>query len=250
MNWEEIRKWRKEQRASLIARREAATPSERKGWNERITAHLIDGFAVPQESVIGFCWPYRAEFDARFAIRQWRDRGAIAALPEVVANKAPLQFRMWWPGAPMRSGVYDIPVPDGTDVLLPDFAIVPMNGFDERGYRLGYGGGFFDRTLAACERRVLAVGVSYETLRLPTIYPQPHDIPMDFVVTEQGIYAAGGEPLASVTNTESRARSARLLAARRLPREAYRTGGYSSPACYAFEFPGYFGEDEEGGRSS
>ena len=87
------------------------------------------------------------------------------------------------------------PVPDGTEVLAPDFAIVPMNGCDDRGYRLGYGGGYFDRTLAACERRVIAIGVAYEILRVPTIYPQAHDIPMDFIVTERGMHAAGGEPL-------------------------------------------------------
>src|SRR5919202_3542481 len=120
---------------------------------------------VPQEAVIGFCWPYKGEFDARFAVRRWREQGACAALPEVVEKKGPLRFSKWWPGAPMRPGVYDIPVPDGTEVLAPDVAIVPMNAFDERGYRLGYGGGFFDRTLAACERRVIAIGVSYEILR-------------------------------------------------------------------------------------
>ena len=70
-----------------------------------------------------------------------------------------------------------------------------MNGFDESGYRLGYGGGYFDRTLAALDRRVLAIGVSFEMLRLPTIFPQSHDIPMDFVVTEGCIYRAGGDRL-------------------------------------------------------
>jgi 5,10-methenyltetrahydrofolate synthetase len=244
MNWEEIRTWRKAQRAALVSRRETVPGAERREWNERITAHLIEGFEIPGEAVVGFCWPYRGEFDPRFAVRRWRDQGAIAALPEVVANKAPLQFRVWWPGAPMRAGVYDIPVPDGTDIVFPDMAIVPMNGFDECGYRLGYGGGFFDRTLAALERRVVAVGVSFETLRLPTIFPQPHDIPMDFVVTEQGIYGAGGRPLELIAPAECRARAARLFAARRLPRGAY-TDGYSSPACYASEFPGYFGEDPE-----
>ena len=83
--------------------------------------------------------------------------------------------------------MYDIPVPEGTEVVLPDAAVVPMNGFDEHGYRLGYGGGYFDRTLAVLERRVLAVGVSYEALRLSTIHPQPHDIPMNLIVTERRV---------------------------------------------------------------
>jgi hypothetical protein len=143
----------------------------------------------------------------------------------------------------MRPGVYDIPVPDGTEVLAPDFAIVPMNGCDDRGYRLGYGGGYFDRTLAACERRVIAIGVAYEILRVPTIYPQAHDIPMDFIVTERGVHAAGGEALTAVEPAESRQRAARLMMARRLPRDAYGSDSYSSPVCYAGEFPGYFGEE-------
>jgi 5-formyltetrahydrofolate cyclo-ligase len=241
-SWPEVREWRKAQRGALVARREGMAAATRHAWNEALTRHLLEGFDVPADSVVGYCWPYKAEFDARFAIRAWRDRGAIAALPEVVEKRAPLQFRKWWPGAPMRPGVYDIPVPDGTEIVAPDMAIVPMNGYDDRGYRLGYGGGFFDRTLAALGRRVVAVGVSYEALHLATIYPQPHDLPMDFVVTESGIYSAGGESLARITPVEARQGFEALLSARGLPRAAYAAKGYSSPACYAAEFPEYFGE--------
>jgi 5-formyltetrahydrofolate cyclo-ligase len=239
-SWPEIRQWRKTQRAELVARREATPEATRHGWNDAITRHLLAGFDVPPEAIVGYCWPYRDEFDARHAVRRWRDRGATAALPEVVESKAPLQFRKWWPGAPMRAGVYDIPVPDGTEIVVPDVAIVPMNGYDLRGYRLGYGGGFFDRTLAALGRRVVAVGVSYDLLRLPTIYPQAHDLPMDFVVTESGIHAGGGEALALIDAGECRQRFEDLLAARGLPRAAFASKGYSSPACYAAEFPEYF----------
>lgn len=242
--WDEIKTWRKARRAELVSRRAATPEAERKAWNERITEHLIAGFGIPEDTVVGYCWPYQGEFDARHAVRRWREQGAEAALPEVVAPRTPLQFRKWWPAAPMRPGVYDIPVPDGTEIVVPDLAIVPMNAFDERGFRLGYGGAFFDRTLAAHEGRMLAIGVSYEILRLATIYPQPHDIAMDFVVTEAGIYAGGGEPLTWVDYAASRERTDRLLQARRLPRAAYAAAGYSSPACYAAEFPGYFGDKD------
>jgi 5,10-methenyltetrahydrofolate synthetase len=237
MNWEEIKVWRKKKRELLVARREAIPAGERKLLNERITSHLLDSLDVPHEAVVAFCWPYRAEFDARFAGRRWRDGGAITALPEVVGKGMPLQFRLWSPGVLMRAGVYDIPVPDGTEIVVPDMAVVPMNGFDARGYRLGYGGGFFDRTLAAAEPRPVAIGVSYEALRLETIFPQPHDVPMDFVVTESGVYAAGGHALELLSAAEARARSAQLFTAR-----APNKHGYSSPACYAAEFPGYFGD--------
>lgn len=222
---EDIKAWRAARRAELVAQRLAVPEAERLAWGKRITSHLIAGFDMPGDSVVGYCWPYQGEFDARFAIRVWRRSGVQAALPEVVAPRTPLQFRKWWPGAPLRPGVYDIPVPDGTDIVIPDIAIVPMNGFDERGFRLGYGGGFFDRTLAACEQRMLAIGVSYEMLRVPTIHPQPHDIPMDFVVTEAGICAAAGATLTLLDKAASRALAQRLLQARRLPRATYPAAG-------------------------
>ena len=217
-DWNDIKAWRKARRAELIARRVAFGADERQRCNERISALLEQVVPVAPGTVIGFCWPFKGEIDARFAVRHWREQGAVAALPEVVEKSGPLQFREWWPGAPMRPGVYDIPVPDSTRVLVPDVAIVPMNGFDAQGYRLGYGGGYFDRTLAALERRVLAVGVSYEALRLPTIHPQLHDIPMDFIVTESGAYRAGGGTLAPLDAAQCAVHAKSLLESRGLPR--------------------------------
>ena len=249
-DWNEIKAWRKAQRAELIARREAVSPETRHAWNERMTALLESGFPDLAGRVIAICWPYKGEFDARYAARHWREHGATTALPEVVAKATPLRFRKWWPGAPTRRGVYDIPVPDGTEVVVPQAAVVPMNGFDESGYRLGYGGAFFDRTLAALNPRPLAIGVTFELARLPTIYPQPHDIPMDFVITETGIYRAGGRPLVTLEPAACAAESRALLRtreARNAPGADLRTSagaGYSSPACYAHEIaPGYFGEE-------
>ncbi len=208
-----------------------------------MTALIESGFPMLAGMTVGFCWPYKHEFDARFAIRRLRDKGATAALPAVIEKAGPLQFRKWWPGAPMKPGVYDIPVPDGTELLVPDAAIVPMNGFDGQGYRLGYGGGYFDRTLVAIAPRPLAIGVSFEFARLPTIHPQPHDIPMDFVVTEAGLHAVTGAQLARIDAGECRARAQRLCDERRLPRPKPADNGLSSPVCYASEFPGYFGDN-------
>lgn len=252
-DWNEIKAWRKAQRAALIARRVNVDAARRRGWNERITTLLEQGFPALGGRVVAFCWPYKGEFDARFAVRYWRDNGATAALPEVVAKAQPLRFRAWWPGAPTTPGVYDIPVPSGTDIVTPDVAVVPMNGFDGAGYRLGYGGAYFDRTLAALDPRPLAIGVSFELARLESIFPQPHDIPMDFVVTEAGIYRGGGTPLALLDVATCAAQAQALLEQRQARRDdqaraAAATavpspGGYSSPACYAHEVaPDYFGE--------
>ena len=240
-DWAAVRAWRKERRAELIARREAVPVAERRQWNAAITATLETAFPLLAGAVIGFCWPYRGEFDARFVLRRFRERGAQTALP-VVIGKGPLQFRRWWPGAPLKPGVYGIPVPDATEVLVPDAAIVPMNGFDGHGYRLGYGGGYFDRTLAASDPRPLTIGVAYELARLPTIYPRPHDIAMDFVVTEAGIYVDSAAGLARISAEACHARAEQLWTDRRLPTQRMTVRGeFGSPPCYAHEFPGCSG---------
>lgn len=220
MGWKDISAWRKAQREQWIAWRGTVAETERAAWGKRMTASLCAMLPAPQKAVIGFCWPFKAEFDARFAVHHWREQGAVAALPEVIGKGQPLRFSQWWPGAPMTRGVYDIPIPDGTPVLPPDIAIVPMNACDGRGYRLGYGGGYFDRTLAALERRVLAIGVTYDACRVPSIFPQAHDIPMDFIVTEAGIYSAGGEPLRLLEGVAAVARVQHLMRQRGLPRDS------------------------------
>ena len=220
MDWRDISAWRKAQREQWISWRCAVPETRRAAWGEQMTASLRAMLPSPRQTVIGFCWPFKGEFDARHAVRHWRDQGAIAALPEVVGRGLPLRFRQWWPGAPMGRGVYDIPIPDGTPEVLPDIAIVPMNACDGRGFRLGYGGGYFDRTLAALQRRVVAIGVTYDACRVPTIHPQAHDLPMDLVVTEAGIHGAGGEPLTKLDAAAALARMRQLMHERALPRAA------------------------------
>jgi len=219
MNWKDISAWRKAQREHWIAWRSAVPEAQRAAWGEHMTASLCAMLPAPQKTVVGFCWPFKAEFDARYAVRHWREQGAVAALPEVTGKGQPLRFSQWWPGAPMKHGVYDIPVPDATPVVLPDIAIVPMNACDGRGYRLGYGGGYFDRTLAALEKRVVAIGVTYDACRVPSIFPQAHDIAMDFVVTEAGIYSGSGEPRRLLDAVEAVAQVKDLMRQRGLPRE-------------------------------
>src|SRR6185369_13376625 len=188
-SWTEIAAWRGGQRRALIEQRQRIPQAKRHDLNTTIEGLLEQSFAPPPQKVIAFCWPYKGEVDVRFAIRSFRAKGAMAALPAVTAKASPLQFKSWWPGVAMAPGALDIPVPQNTETVIPDMAIVPVVGFDGEGYRLGYGGGYFDRTLAALPRKPITIGVGSEDARLPTIHPQPHDIAMDFIVTEAGIHA-------------------------------------------------------------
>jgi 5,10-methenyltetrahydrofolate synthetase len=95
-------------------------------------------------------------------------------------------FRSWRQGEKLEHGIWNIPVPAEGAVVTPTLLLVPLVGFDPAGYRLGYGGGYYDRTLAQCVPRALTIGIGYAMSRLATIHPQPHDIPMDRILTEDG----------------------------------------------------------------
>jgi 5-formyltetrahydrofolate cyclo-ligase len=187
MDAQTLKAWRTQLRAQLIARRLSANLEDRTRWTGAIDGHIETLLADVAGKIIAFCWPYQAEYDARSLILRFLARGAQAALPVVVASRQPMVFRQWTPETRMANGVYDIPVPADSPEVIPDVALMPLAGFDDEGYRLGYGGGFFDRTLAVIEPRPMTVGVGFDLARVPTIYPQWHDIALDYVVTETGI---------------------------------------------------------------
>ncbi len=194
-DWNEVRRWRKARRAELIAQRLAISRDDRARWDGAATALLEEALPAPGRLRIGFYWPFKGEYDPRPLARSLRGRGARLCLPVVVEPARPLAFREWWPGMRMTPGVWGIPVPDEGDWVLPDVLLAPLLGFDGAGYRLGYGGGYYDRTLAAMPAKPLAIGIGYEPLRLDTIHPQPHDVPMDLIVTERrAVHAAHGVP--------------------------------------------------------
>jgi 5-formyltetrahydrofolate cyclo-ligase len=136
---------------------------------------------------VSLYWPFRGEPDLRGWAEAIRARGATCVLPVVVEKNAPLIFRLWRAGEPLAPGVWNIPIPANGAELVPDVVIAPVVGFDQQGYRLGYGGAFYDRTLAALTKKPRTVGVGYSQAAIATIYPLHHDIPMDVIVTEEGI---------------------------------------------------------------
>jgi 5-formyltetrahydrofolate cyclo-ligase len=185
LNWESVRVWRKEQRAILIDRRLAVAREDRARWSERITAGILHQLDTDPSVRLGFYWPFKGEYDPRAIARRLHAQGVSLALPVVMQKAAPLVFRAWNPGARLVPGVWNIPVPADGETVLPDTLLVPLIGYDQQAFRLGYGGGFYDRTLAAMPQRPVTLGIGFALAALPSIHPQPHDIPMDVIITEQ-----------------------------------------------------------------
>jgi 5-formyltetrahydrofolate cyclo-ligase len=189
MNSEQDSKaWRREMRARFIKARLAMSDETRRRLDAEIERALQSQFDTLTGAVVGLYWPVKGEFDPRpLASRLLRDDRSVA-LPAIVTPGGTLEYRLWQPGMEMEAGIHDIPAPKLRCVLHPDIILVPLVGFDAMNYRLGYGGGYFDRTLAACSPRPKTIGVGYEASRLTSVFPQAHDIPMDILVTEAGLH--------------------------------------------------------------
>ncbi len=183
----ELRAWRRSERQRLLSLRIGVPPAERRLWGEEIESSLRQLLLEQPGITLGVYWPFQAEFDPRLLLEWVIAQGSAVALPAVVDKKGPLEYRAWRPGEPLVDGVWNIPVPEKREVVVPQAVLAPLVGFDRRCFRLGYGGGYFDRTLAALSPRPLAIGVGFELSQIDTIYPQPFDIPMDIVITEAHI---------------------------------------------------------------
>jgi 5-formyltetrahydrofolate cyclo-ligase len=186
MEGAELKAWRRAERERLIALRQALPPVERQRWGARIDTALR-GLLAGRPGVLGIYWPFRAEFDPRLLVDWAVADGRTVALPVVIDKKGPLEYRAWRPGETLVDGVWNIPVPEKREIVRPAVVLAPLVGFDDACYRLGYGGGYFDRTLAALSPPPVAIGIGFEVQRLATIYPQSFDAPMDLIVTEAGI---------------------------------------------------------------
>lgn len=145
---------------------------------------------VPEDAVIGVYWSHGDEMDTAPLMARLVQRGHGVALPVVAAPGAPLVFKTWTPETRMDSGAYGIPAPAGdAPVVTPAVFVVPLLAFDAAGARLGYGGGYYDRTLRAlrASNRVYAIGLGFAGQELEQIPTHDGDEPLDAIVTEQGI---------------------------------------------------------------
>lgn len=187
----EVGPWRQGERRRLLAARSALPAEARARIAEALAGHLDAllrrRLGDLRGRVVSGYWPIKGEPDLRAWMAELAGRGAILALPVVEHPDAPLVFRAWAPGQPLARGRWQVPEPpEEAPRLLPEVALAPLLGWDGAGFRLGHGTGLFDRTLAALAPRPVAVGVGLQSARLPSIHPQPHDIPLDAIVTEAG----------------------------------------------------------------
>ena len=169
------------------------------------------------DEAIGAYWPIKGEFDPLPALYRWQEdailnedsqsesgsrqepRAQLAT--ESIAGRSPrkiglpvvdkvhktLTFHAWYPGCPMEEDAYGIPKPKNTELIVPTLLFVPCVGYGPGGYRLGYGGGFYDRTLATLQPRPVTVGLGYTNGWLPDLEPEAHDIPLDALLNDNGV---------------------------------------------------------------
>ena len=181
-------------RKGLLEARRQVTEPQRRAANEALLARLADHVGNAARELIAIYWPVRNEPQLEPLAMQWVMQGARLALPVVDAAAQPLRFVSWRHGDPLVPGAYGIARPANDVAVRPTLIIVPCVGFDVRGYRLGYGGGFYDRTIAALQTGpglpVRTVGVAWDEALLDDFTPLPTDLPLDAVVTPTAVFAA------------------------------------------------------------
>ena len=180
-------------RKALIGQR-AAMPDrlQRSDLLQRVMRIWLVG---RPDVVIGAYWPIKGEFDPLPALHRWKEDGELLDQPQrrriglPVVNKAhkTMTFHAWYPGCPMEEDAYGIPKPKDTEVITPTLLFAPCVGYGPGGYRLGYGGGFYDRMLATLEPRPFTVGLGFATEFLPDMVPQDHDMPLDAILNDNGV---------------------------------------------------------------
>jgi 5-formyltetrahydrofolate cyclo-ligase len=187
----ELKDIKAEARKAAAKARKAAHDLVKDEAPLQLAAH---GFPLQPTSVckiVSAFFPYKSEIDARSLLGKLAGEGWTTCLPIVIALGEPLIFRRWFPGEPTEPGVWGIPRPtDDAALLEPDVLLVPLMAFDRKGYRLGYGGGFYDRTLEVlrAKKSIVAIGIAYAAQEVGHVPRGPHDQPLDYVMTEREVF--------------------------------------------------------------
>jgi 5,10-methenyltetrahydrofolate synthetase len=180
-------------RATLIEQRnQLPDRQERSDLLQRVMRIWLVG---RPDLVIGAYWPIKGEFDPLPALHRWKEDGELLdqpqprriGLPVVNKETGTMTFHAWYPGCPMEEDAYGIPKPKDTEIITPTLLFAPCVGYAAGGYRLGYGGGFYDKMLASLEPKPFAVGLGFGMGFLPDFEPEPHDQPLDAILNDHGV---------------------------------------------------------------
>jgi 5-formyltetrahydrofolate cyclo-ligase len=191
MNMEEVKQAARKQAGKIRNQLHAESAESAPLMLTRLAFPILPSAGL--SSVSGF-FPYKSEIDTRPLLGQLAGEGWTTALPIVIGNGEPLIFRRWYPGQPTTPGMWHIPQPtEDSPLIEPDVLLVPMLAFDRKGYRLGYGGGFYDRTLELlrAKKPVTAIGLAYAGQEVDSVPRDAHDQPLDFIMTEKEIITCG-----------------------------------------------------------
>lgn len=175
-------------RVRALSQRAAFLTSRAADVASAAAAHFFAAVSLAPREVVALYWPIRDELDCRPVLARLMDDGQPVCLPVVVGDEQPLELRLWEPGVPLYpAGFGTLAPPDDAPRVEPDVVIMPLLGFDDRGTRLGYGGGYYDRTLSALDKQPRLIGYAFAAQELDHIPRAPHDVPLDLVVTEEGV---------------------------------------------------------------
>ena len=183
--------FRRALRKRCVERRLALPASECAILSTKICDQLRAHFPQLSTMRVGFCWPVNNEPDLLPLIESWingSEARFAALLPVVQETGKPLAFRAWTPESTMIADRFGIPTPAEGQFMVPEALLIPVNAFDGAGYRIGYGGGFFDRTLTSIKPPPLSIGVGFELARVDSVRPEPHDVRLDAMVSEAGVF--------------------------------------------------------------
>jgi 5-formyltetrahydrofolate cyclo-ligase len=179
---------------AMAHRTRAAIYSDARAEAAKAAAgHFFSGVELAPGEIVAAYWPIRDELDCRPVLTRLVDSGQPVCLPVVIGDGEALELRLWAEGEPLYpSGFGTLAPPEGAPVVEPDVILMPLLGFDKQGTRLGYGGGYYDRTLTILSKIPRLVGYAFASQEIEHIPREPHDIPLDAVVTEAGYRSFGG----------------------------------------------------------